>query len=109
MTKAEGIRVIPEFTVSAVPASYPEHHIWTIVVRWRGTGWAVAHMEYEFSRTSAKGKTPRGTWRPRNRKPFRFATSDEALAVAKAVARKVSVNDKTAAQYMAWYDERVGK
>lgn len=100
------VNVIPEYLVCAVPASYPEHYHWTVSVRWRGTGWSVAHSEHEFSRTSAKAKLPRGTWRPSNKKPFRFDKINDALDIAKALAVKVSINGKTGAQYMAWYDER---
>jgi hypothetical protein len=105
-TPLETSTEVVAYRVCCVPMDYPEWYHWAITVEWRAPDkWSVTNGQFEYSRKDARRAYPTGVFRPSNKQPFRFDLQT-ALDLARTLAPKLTVNGKTAVQYMEWYADR---
>lgn len=106
-----------EYTVNVIGEAdrerYPEYYHWDVKVTYRGKGlWSVRDLFLSYSRWGIRHwHRPRGVYEPRPSersdyyiRTYRFSLG-EALDLAVELAQKMTVNGRTAEDYMRMRDE----
>lgn len=85
------------FAVSCLPADHPDAYMFTLRVEWRGPGdrWCVTNGAYCYRKDGHRSYESNPSSRTdRFKKAYRFPL-DDALALAKRLAPKMTINGHT--------------
>lgn len=92
------------YAVSCLPADHPEAYLFTLKVEWRGTDrWCVTNGAYCYRKDGHQSYESNPSSRTdRFKKAYRFPL-DDALALAKRLAPKMTINGHTVEDVIARY------